>query len=127
MRPLFFIPSLLSPRSAMTCVASAAPRARSFPFFRKQTQATNVPMDPVRIICLLRGCLGAASLFAASAAFGQSASPPSVSPASPAAEEDEPVSLSPFVVKAEADQGYVATNSLAGTRLKTPLKDIAAS
>ncbi len=40
---------------------------------------------------------------------------------------DEPVNLSPFEVSAEADVGYVATNSLAGSRLNTPLKDTAAS
>lgn len=42
-------------------------------------------------------------------------------------EEDETVILSPFTVSATADTGYLATDSLAGTRLRTPLRDIAAS
>lgn len=33
--------------------------------------------------------------------------------------------LSPFVVTAEDDQGYQATNTLAGTRLRSSLKDVA--
>lgn len=40
---------------------------------------------------------------------------------------EETVELSPFVVSGEQDTGYVASDSLAGTRLRTPLKDIAAS
>jgi outer membrane receptor protein involved in Fe transport len=39
----------------------------------------------------------------------------------------EIVEMSPFVVLSEKDTGYVATDSLAGTRFRTPLKDIAAS
>lgn len=41
--------------------------------------------------------------------------------------QDEIVEMSPFTVLAEKDTGYVATDSLAGTRFRTPLKDIAAS
>jgi outer membrane receptor for ferric coprogen and ferric-rhodotorulic acid len=41
--------------------------------------------------------------------------------------DGEIVNLSPFVVQSERDTGYVATDSLAGTRFRTPLKDIAAS
>ena len=78
-------------------------------------------MELLRIPTLLRGCLGAAGLLAAQAAFPQSA------PTSDPAAEDEAVILSPFVVSAEQDTGYIATDSLAGTRLRTPLKDIAAS
>lgn len=37
------------------------------------------------------------------------------------------VEMSPFVVQSERDTGYAATDSLAGTRFRTPLKDIAAS
>ncbi|MGH7958139.1 MAG: TonB-dependent siderophore receptor [Opitutaceae bacterium] len=43
-----------------------------------------------------------------------------------AAAEDT-ITLSPFTVNAEADKGYAATSTLAGTRFKTDLKDIAAS
>lgn len=37
------------------------------------------------------------------------------------------VELSPFVVSSEKDTGYQATSTLAGTRLSTPIKDLAAS
>ncbi len=38
---------------------------------------------------------------------------------------EERIELSPFVVNTTEDTGYRATNTLAGSRLKTPLKDIA--
>ena len=38
---------------------------------------------------------------------------------------EEVIELSPFSVTAEDDNGYAATNTLAGTRLKTELKDLA--
>src|SRR5262245_37349482 len=38
--------------------------------------------------------------------------------------QKEVIELSPFVVSGEQDRGYQAANTLAGTRLKTPLKDI---
>ena len=40
------------------------------------------------------------------------------------ASDDEKLELSPFVVTAPQDQGYAATSTLAGTRLRTDLKDI---
>jgi len=45
----------------------------------------------------------------------------------PAQNDDETVVLSPFVVSSGSDKGYVATSSMAGTRLNTSLKDIPAS
>lgn len=44
-----------------------------------------------------------------------------------AANTDGIVELSPFQVEAEADTGYRATSTLAGTRLKTDLKDVGAA
>jgi outer membrane receptor protein involved in Fe transport len=44
----------------------------------------------------------------------------------PTAEEDT-VILSPFVVDASKDRGYQATNTLAGTRLRTDLADVGSS
>jgi outer membrane receptor protein involved in Fe transport len=73
-------------------------------------------MITVRTLLLRYRSLAAAALLAAGAARAQTPS-----------SDGEPVTLSPFVVNAEADTGYVATDSLAGTRLRTPLKDIAAS
>src|SRR5687767_5042244 len=40
---------------------------------------------------------------------------------------DPIITLSPFEVRAEEDKGYQATNTLAGTRLRSELKDLAAS
>ena len=45
--------------------------------------------------------------------------PPAAAPAEPAIE------LSPFIVGSDRDHGYVATSSLAGTRIRTDLKDLA--
>ncbi|MBK1875869.1 hypothetical protein [Pelagicoccus mobilis] len=42
-------------------------------------------------------------------------------------EEEEVFTLSPFTVSAEEDSGYRAGSTLAGTRLKTELKDVGAS
>lgn len=38
---------------------------------------------------------------------------------------DDPVAMSPFIVDSSEDTGWVATNSLTGTRLNTNLRDIA--
>lgn len=48
--------------------------------------------------------------------------PPSAAPASEAA-----IVLSPFTVTTDKDTGYAATETLAGTRLRTNLRDIASS
>lgn len=47
---------------------------------------------------------------------------PATPPAKP--EEDEVFELSPFEVTAEEDSGYVATSTLAGTRIRTDLRDV---
>ena len=47
-----------------------------------------------------------------------------VTPTEPAAPV---VKLSPFVVDSTSDRGYQATSTLAGNRIKTDLKDVAAS
>lgn len=61
----------------------------------------------------------AAGVFALTAALP--AQTTAAAPQSPAA--DEPVALSPFVVSTSSDTGYAATQTLAGTRLRTELKD----
>lgn len=55
-----------------------------------------------------------------------SATVPVARPA-PLAAEEEVYELSPFQVTAEEDTGYQATSTLGGTRLRTDLKDLAAS
>ena len=52
--------------------------------------------------------------------------PPRENLAEPAG-ADQSVVLSPFIVAGERDTGYAASDTLAGTRLRTNLKDIAAS
>ncbi len=63
------------------------------------------------------GCLAAAALLG-NAAHAQEKKPDA---------SEKPLELSPFVVSAEQDHGYSATNSMAGTRINTSLKDIPAS
>lgn len=46
-------------------------------------------------------------------------------PPAPPADAKDPIQLSPFTVNAQDDRGYQAQHSLAGSRLKTDLKDIA--
>lgn len=75
------------------------------------------------LLPFLRPAVGSAGLLAASIAAAQTA----VTPVPAQSGEPDPLELSPFVVNAERDTGYAATDSLAGTRLRTPLKDIAAS
>ncbi len=41
--------------------------------------------------------------------------------------EDSVVDLSPFVVRSDRDSGYQAATTLAGTRVNTPIKDLAAA
>jgi outer membrane receptor protein involved in Fe transport len=65
------------------------------------------------------GC--AANLCLSGALIAQTAPPP----AAPAA--DEHVTLSPFVITATADTGYLATETLSGTRLRMPAKDVASA
>ncbi|HYP17967.1 MAG TPA: TonB-dependent receptor, partial [Opitutus sp.] len=55
------------------------------------------------------------------------AAAPPASTAESAGAQDEPITMSPFTVTSGKDTGYQATNTLAGTRLNTPLRDIAAS
>ena len=63
-----------------------------------------------------------AALAAAFPALRAQTAPAPSRAAAPAAET---VELSPFVIAASAETGYAATSSLAGSRLKTDLKDIA--
>ena len=48
-------------------------------------------------------------------------------PAAAPKEEEETIVLSPFVVEATEDQGYAAKETLAGTRVRTELKDVASA
>src|SRR3954466_7498880 len=68
---------------------------------------------------LLRAA-GLSLLTAAVCLKAQNAAPASA----PLEEKDKTIVLSPFVVDASQDQGYRATNSISGSRLNTPIKDL---
>jgi outer membrane receptor protein involved in Fe transport len=69
------------------------------------------------------------ALFAATATWpsllAQTAAPAAATPAAP--QDEEVLQLSPFEVVAEEDTGYVATSTLAGTRIRTDLRDVGAA
>jgi iron complex outermembrane receptor protein len=66
-----------------------------------------------------------AFLILASTGLPQAAPPPATpAPSSTAAAEEPPVELSPFVISATSDVGWVATETLAGSRLRTDFKDV---
>ena len=50
-----------------------------------------------------------------------------MSSSTPAATDDEPVEMSVFNVTGEQDEGYTALNTTSGSRVRTPLKDVAAA
>ena len=77
-------------------------------------------MNPLRPF---GGRTALALAFTLASARAQSAS----APGAPARAGEEAVVLSPFQVSAGTDQGYLATQTLSGTRLKTDLKDIGSS
>lgn len=64
--------------------------------------------------------------FSAPALLAQTA-PSTAVPAAGEDSEAEVIMLSPFEVRSETDQGYAATQTLAGTRIRTELKDVGAS
>ena len=68
---------------------------------------------------------GLTSFFAA-ALCGQ-VTPPAAGPLRPEAAAEPPVTLTPFVVVESEDRGYAATSTLAGTRLRTDLRDVGAA
>jgi len=71
--------------------------------------------------------LRALALVATFAALpARAATPSSAAPAGPVAAGD-PILLSPFQVESGSDRGYLATQTLSGTRLKTDLRDIGSS
>src|SRR5687768_3840696 len=81
---------------------------------------SRTPPYSVRSVCLTCLCvLGASNpICAQSSASAQAATP------QPA---EESILLSPFTVEADSEKGYLATQTLSGTRLKTDLKDIGSS
>ncbi|MBL9199763.1 MAG: TonB-dependent receptor [Opitutaceae bacterium] len=71
-------------------------------------------LPPARLI---RGIgLAAALLSVATSGHAQTAAAP--------AAKDDPIVLNPFDVTAGANKGYMATNTISGTAMNTPLKDV---
>jgi iron complex outermembrane receptor protein len=64
-----------------------------------------------------------ALLLLAAAPAGAQSVDPARTPAS-ASEEDKPIVLSEFRVTTTQDRGYRATNTISGTRLDTPIRDV---
>jgi hypothetical protein len=56
------------------------------------------------------------------AAIAQTVPPPAAT--KPSTDEQSPVELSPFVVSTTSDTGWIATETLAGSRLRTNFKDV---
>ncbi|MEO6004825.1 MAG: TonB-dependent receptor plug domain-containing protein [Opitutus sp.] len=83
-------------------------------------QNTQAPRPPAG---RRRTSAAALTLFLTTLGFSQTAP----SDTRPDNERDEAVVLSPFVVDASQDKGYRATKTLAGSRISTDLKDVAAS
>ncbi|MDO8540033.1 MAG: hypothetical protein Q7S40_06280 [Opitutaceae bacterium] len=63
-------------------------------------------------------------LLAASPGHAQVVPPPRAADSAPPATEAPAVELSPFVVSEDSDVGWVATETLAGSRLRTNFKDV---
>src|ERR1041384_7497959 len=63
-----------------------------------------------------------AALVMSSVVLAQTLPPPP--PKSTGTEDQSPVELSPFVVSTTSDTGWVATETLAGSRLRTNFKDV---
>ncbi|MCM2276342.1 MAG: TonB-dependent receptor plug domain-containing protein, partial [Candidatus Didemnitutus sp.] len=75
----------------------------------------------------LKSCLAALLLVSAQALAQAQTAPAPADTAAPAAkntEEEQTYTLSPFTVTTDQDKGYRATNSISGTRLNTPIKDL---
>jgi iron complex outermembrane recepter protein len=95
----------------------ASEAGRVGPDSRPETKPNNMNKPSISMIKRAVALLG---LLVAQVSEAQTSSPPAV------AKNEDTIELSPFVVSASSEQGYVAASSLAGSRVNTPLKDIAA-
>src|SRR2546430_11725092 len=57
----------------------------------------------------------------------QTVTPPKPEETAASSEEEKTIELSPFEIRSTRDTGYAATETLAGTRIRTDLKDVASS
>ncbi len=102
-----------------------------YPPWNGDVVPTPKPTNPMTRKFVTVGACFASAVFALAVAprmLGQAAAPaPAPAPGTAAESTEETVKLSPFVVSAEEDTGYQATATLAGTRVRTDLKDVASS
>ncbi|HEY9153786.1 MAG TPA: TonB-dependent receptor plug domain-containing protein, partial [Opitutaceae bacterium] len=76
----------------------------------------------------LRTVLAASALLASQALVAQTAQTPvQTTDSATKQSQEEMIELSPFLVEATQDEGYQAVNTLAGTRVRTDLRDVASS
>ncbi len=80
-------------------------------------------MNSIRLPLLRRACRSSTAVSLSLLAW----SLPALSAAtqSPVAAEESPVELNPFVVSSTSDTGYLASNTLAGSRMNTELRNVA--
>jgi outer membrane receptor protein involved in Fe transport len=78
------------------------------------------------VSCVLYGVVISALAFAPSL-FSQTVDPTPEKKSSDVATDSELVVLSPFVVETNEDAGYQAKSTIAGTRIRTQLKDVGSS
>ena len=79
---------------------------------------------PAALAAVLLALAAPAALRAQAAPAAPATTP---APTSASAAADEPITLTPFVVVDSEDRGYAATSTLAGTRLRTDLRDVGAA
>ena len=70
------------------------------------------------------GLIALASMAATTGLLAQAAPTPETVPASTADADSEIVELTPFEVSGQKDEGYIATETLAGTRIRSDLRDL---
>jgi len=85
-------------------------------------QSNVEPMNTNRLLAQMSSVVAAVA-----SAFAQSTNAPTTGTSSSSTKGDSVVQLSPFEVTSNTDVGYQATDTLSGSRMNTPLKDIAAS
>lgn len=88
---------------------------------------TSCPNVPPRFrLNVVSGILTSLLLASASLSSAQTVAPPAAPGLKQSSSDEALIELSPFVVNSEQETGWVATKSLAGSRLNTDIKDIAA-
>lgn len=119
------VPRAIYPHRVRAAIAAVA-----FPvalFSREESKPHYTPMTPPRHLPTPRSFVFAFGIiFGLSAEVLTAADGPASRPQNQGADKGEVVELSPFMVSTSGDIGYLAQNSLSGSRLNTKLSDLAA-